>query len=101
MTMKEFNNSTAHFVSEITGNMWFFWASLIFIAGLRITHPPAIGEFLLDIENDLQLLLLAVNAVVGAKQVHLLTRLVRHAERWGKVEARQGAAAEQKNEHDT
>lgn len=85
MTIKDFNSLTAQFISNITGNMWFFWASLIFIAVLRITHPPAVQELLLDIENDLQLLLLAVNAVVGAKQVHLLTRLVRHAERTEKA----------------
>jgi hypothetical protein len=65
--------------------MWFFWGSLFFIIILRITHPPAIQELLLDIENDLQLLLLAVNAVVGAKQIHLLSRLVRHAERLEKT----------------
>jgi hypothetical protein len=81
LKLKEFNNLTAQFISNVTGNMWFFWASLFFIAALRIMHPPAIQDLLLDFENDLQLLLLAVNAVVGAKQVHLLTRLVRHAER--------------------
>ena len=85
MAIKEFNNLTAQFVSNVTGNMWFFWASLIFILVLRITHPPTIAELLLDIENDLQLLLLAANAVVGAKQVGLLTRLVRHTERMEQI----------------
>lgn len=81
MNITKFNEYTATVVSNATGNMWFFWASLAFILVLRISHPPVVNELLLDIENDLQLLLLAANAVVGAKQLDLLTRLLKHIEK--------------------
>lgn len=74
------NDKIAETVSTATGNMWFFWASLIFILALRILHPPTMSELLLNIENDLQLLLLAANAVVGAKQVNILMKMLRHIE---------------------
>lgn len=79
-TYVSINEKIAEIVSAATGNMWFFWASLIFIIILRVTHPPAMSELLLNIENDLQLLLLATNAVVGAKQINLLVRMLKHIE---------------------
>lgn len=78
--IKAFNNRVAKAVSDATGNMWFFWGSLLFILFLRFTHPPTADELLLNIENDLQLLLLAANAVVGAKQLSVLMRLLKHIE---------------------
>jgi hypothetical protein len=75
--IERFNERVAQLVNDITGNMWFFWASLLFIVFLRITHPPTIDTLLLNFENDLQLLLLAANAVVGAKQLSLLMRLLK------------------------
>jgi len=60
--------------------MWFFWAALAFILILRLLHPPSINELLLDIENDLQLLLLAANAVVGAKQLNMLMQILKNIE---------------------
>lgn len=66
--MKNFNQKIAEFVTNVTGNMWFFWAALFFVLYLRITMPPTATDFLLDVENDLQLLLLATAAVVSGKQ---------------------------------
>jgi len=74
------NEKIAEAVNDFTGNMWFFWGSLIFILILRLTHPPTVNELLLNIENDLQLLLLAANAVVGAKQINLLVKMLKHIE---------------------
>lgn len=79
-TFNNLNDKIAQTVSTATGNMWFFWASLVFILVLRILHPPSAGELLLNIENDLQLLLLAANAVVGAKQINILIKMLRHIE---------------------
>ena len=75
--IERFNERVAELVNNITGNMWFFWASLSFIVFLRVTHPPTMDTLLLNFENDLQLLLLAANAVVGAKQLSLLMRLLK------------------------
>lgn len=72
------NDRIAQVVNDVTGNMWFFWASLLFILILRLSHPTLLNEFLLDVENDLQLLLLAVNAEVGAKQLKLLIKMLEH-----------------------
>lgn len=78
---KSFNNKVAEFVTKITGNMWFFWAALSFILILRISNPPSVEDLLLNIENDLQLLLLAANAVVGGKQLAALIALLRHIDK--------------------
>lgn len=78
--VKAFNERVAQVVSQATGNMWFFWGALLFILFLRFSHPPKAHELLLNIENDLQLLLLAANAVVGAKQLSVLLRLLKHIE---------------------
>ena len=80
-SMTKINEKVAQLVSNATGNMWFFWGSLLFILVLRFSHPPKVSDLLLNIENDLQLLLLAANAVVGAKQISLLIRLLTHIER--------------------
>jgi hypothetical protein len=77
----KFNERIAEIINDIVGNMWFFWTSLAFVLILRLSHPPKINELLLDIENDLQLLLLAVNAVVGAKQINMLVRIIKHVEK--------------------
>jgi hypothetical protein len=74
--VKSFNEKVAQVVNDATGNMWFFWASLGFILFLRLSHPPAAREFLLDVENDLQLLLLAANAVVAQKQLGLVVQIL-------------------------
>ncbi len=71
------NDRIAETVTKITGNMWFFWASLAFILILRISHPPTTNELLLNIENDLQLLLLAANAVVSGKQTAVLIKILK------------------------
>ena len=73
-----FNQRVATIVTNATGNMWFFWLSLAFIIVLRITRPPTASQFLLDIENDLQLLLLATNAVVANKQTNALKKILTH-----------------------
>jgi hypothetical protein len=73
---KTFNEKVASWVSSFTGNMKFFWASLAFILVLRVSHPPSKGEFLLNLENDFQFLLLAANAVVNAKQLRLLLEVL-------------------------
>lgn len=83
--INRFNGQIAQIVSAATGNMWFFWSSLVFIIILRMLHPPTMSELLLNIENDLQLLLLAANAVVGAKQIGLLMRMLRHIEEEGEL----------------
>lgn len=75
--LKKFNDRVARFVNDITGNMGFFWLSLVFIIIIRVTHPPTMDTLLLNLENDLQLLLLAANAVVGAKQLNLLMRVLK------------------------
>ena len=75
------NEKIAQAVSKATGNMWFFWASLAFILILRISHPPKAHEFLLNFENDLQLLLLAANAVVGAKQLQVMMAILKSVKR--------------------
>ena len=67
--MSDFNDRVALLISNATGNMWFFWAALAFVLALRISHPPAAADLLLNVENDLQLLLLAVSAVIGGKQL--------------------------------
>jgi len=72
------NDRIAEFVTTFTGNMWFFWAALLFILVLRISNPPSMSELLLNIENDLQLLLLAANAVVGGKQLKAIMTVMRH-----------------------
>lgn len=79
--INKFNERVAEIINDIVGNMWFFWAALVFVLALRLSHPPKINELLLDIENDLQLLLLAVNAVVGAKQINMLVRIIKHVEK--------------------
>ena len=73
-----FNQKVATIVTNATGNMWFFWLSLAFIVVLRISTPPTTSQFLLDIENDLQLLLLAANAVVANKQTKALRKSLNH-----------------------
>lgn len=78
---RTFNEKVAQIVNDATGNMWFFWAALIFIVVLRILQPPRLSEFLLDTENDLQLLVLAANAVVLGKQYRATMRLLEHMER--------------------
>ena len=78
MKKQKFNDKVAMFVTNITGNMWFFWSALLFILILRFTNPPRASDLLLNVENDLQLLLLAANAVVGGKQLAALTTLIRH-----------------------
>jgi len=78
MQKQKINDKIATFVTTITGNMWFFWAALAFILALRISNPPKMSEVLLNIENDLQLLLLAANAVVGGKQLTALMTLLKH-----------------------
>lgn len=70
------NDRVANWVSNFVGNMWFFWGSLAFILLLRLLHPPSSSQFLLDLENDLQFLLLATNAVVNAKQLTLLMEVL-------------------------
>jgi len=70
------NDRVANAVSNFVGNMWFFWASLAFIIPLRVMHPPTKNEFLLNLENDLQFLLLATNAVVNAKQLSVLMQVL-------------------------
>jgi hypothetical protein len=78
MPKQKINDKVANFVTTVTGNMWFFWAALLFILALRISNPPQMSDLLLNIENDLQLLLLAANAVVGGKQLTALMGLVKH-----------------------
>jgi len=78
MKKQRFNDRVATMVTNVTGNMWFFWASLLFILLLRVTNPPNISDLLLNVENDLQLLLLAANAVVGGKQLAAITSLIKH-----------------------
>jgi hypothetical protein len=78
MRKQKINDKIATFVTTVTGNMWFFWAALLFILGLRITNPPKMADLLLNIENDLQLLLLAASAVVGGKQLSALMTLLKH-----------------------
>ena len=63
-----FNDKVADWWVNATGNMKFFWLALGFILALRIGYMPNIRELLLDIENDLQLLLLAAAAVVSKRQ---------------------------------
>ena len=75
---RSFNQKVATIVSNATGNMWFFWLSLAFIVVLRVTTPPTASQLLLDIENDLQLLLLAANAVVANKQTKALKKILTH-----------------------
>lgn len=72
----KFNDYIAQIVVAVTGNMFFFWFSFTFILTLRLIKPPSLSELLLDIENDLQLLLLAASAVVGAKQTTLLIKVL-------------------------
>jgi hypothetical protein len=75
---KRFNDQVAILVTNVTGNMWFFWTSLLFILCLRIASPPNLSNFLLNVENDLQLLLLAANAVVSGKQLSALMHILKH-----------------------
>lgn len=79
--IRRFNDQVANVVTMTTGNMFFFWASLLFILVLRIAVPPTADTFLLNLENDLQLLLLAANAVVGGKQLLMLTKMLNHIDR--------------------
>lgn len=79
--VKSFNQKVATIVTNGTGNMWFFWCSLAFILILRITQPPTASQFLLDIENDLQLLLLATNAVVANRQTKALKKILHHIDK--------------------
>lgn len=79
--LQHFNNSVAQFVTKITGNMYFFWVSLSFILILRVSNPPDLSNLLLNLENDLQLLLLAANAVVGGKQLLGITKLLKHIDK--------------------
>lgn len=75
--LTELNDRVAERVTALTGNMWFFWVALAFILTLRLVQPPPLSALLLDLENDLQLLLLATAAVVSGKQFALLLGLVR------------------------
>jgi len=79
--LQHLNNSVAQFVTNVTGNMYFFWASLSFILILRVSNPPDLSNLLLNLENDLQLLLLAANAVVGGKQLLGITKLLKHIDK--------------------
>lgn len=79
--IRRFNDQVANVVTMTTGNMFFFWASLLFILVLRVAVPPTADTFLLNLENDLQLLLLAANAVVGGKQLLMLTKMLNHIDR--------------------
>lgn len=79
--LQHINNSVAQFVTQITGNMYFFWASLAFILILRVSNPPDVSSLLLNLENDLQLLLLAANAVVGGKQLLGISKLLKHIDK--------------------
>jgi hypothetical protein len=90
--VNKFNERLALVISNATGNMWFFWAAFMFCLILRVMYPPKMSEFLLDIENDFQLLLLAVNAVVGA---HLYANQMKQLEFQNKVLASQDAMLSQ------
>jgi len=81
MSKKKFNDTVAELVTKATGNMMFFWAALAFILVLRISNPPSMSDLLLNVENDLQLLLLACNAVVGGKQLAALLKLLKHIDK--------------------
>ena len=78
MKKQRFNDKVAILVTAVTGNMYFFWAALLFILALRVSNPPKMSDLLLNVENDLQLLLLAANAVVGGKQLSTLLSLLKH-----------------------
>ena len=81
MKKQKINDKIAKFVTDVTGNMWFFWCSLLFILILRVSNPPKLADLLLNIENDLQLLLLAANAVVSGKQLAALMTLLKHIDK--------------------
>ena len=76
MSVGKSNEKIATAIANATGNMWFFWVALAFVLALRISHPPKMSDLLLNLENDLQLLLLAVNAVVGGKQLTMLMSIL-------------------------
>ena len=96
MEKQAFNDKVAMLVTSVTGNMWFFWAALCFVVLLRTLYPPQMNTLLLNIENDLQLLLLAANAVVGGKQTGLLIKIINHVE---KQQERQIQEEERIHEH--
>jgi hypothetical protein len=84
MTVKKlfnkFNDVSAELITAIICNMWFFWFSLIVILVIRLSHTYLAPQ-LNDIESDIQLLLLAANAVVGGKQLTVLIRLLKHLDK--------------------
>ena len=86
--VKRFNERIAVIIANATGSMLFFWAALAFCIALRALYPPKMSDLLLNLENDLQLLLLAVNAVVGA---NLYANQMRQLANQGQVLANQDA----------
>lgn len=82
------NQRIAVILTAATGSMSFFWIALIFILILRILYPPPLSSLLLDIENDLQLLLLATNAVVSAKTFDGITHVLKRSEQLDEYQAR-------------
>lgn len=72
------SQAVANWVTRVTGSMFFFALALLFIVVMRVLEPPPVSQLLLDIENDLQLLLLAANAVVSGTLFAMILSLLKH-----------------------
>jgi hypothetical protein len=77
----DFNDRVAELVTAGTSNMYFFWVALLFVIVLRILYPFKPQDALLNVENDLQLLLLATSAVVQGKQSRTMEKMLEHIRR--------------------
>jgi hypothetical protein len=75
--VKRFNNKTALVICTITGSMLFFWPVFLIIVFIRSLGSPEANGQLTAVENDLQVLLIAANAVVGAMQLGLTMKLLK------------------------
>lgn len=72
------SQGVAKWVTRVTGSMFFFALALAFILVMRLLEPPPMSQLLLDVENDMQLLLLAANAVVSGGLFAMILTLLHH-----------------------
>ena len=75
---RSFNGRMAIYVSNVVQSMWFFYLCLVAIVVLHVVHPPSPSAWLLDGENDLQLLLLPVLGISQMVTQRKVDRVLEH-----------------------
>ena len=74
--LNRFNNKTALLIASVVGNMLFFWIMLLVILPVRLLGSDRANELLTGVDNDIQVLLIAVNCILNALQLKYLTGIL-------------------------